>query len=122
MKKLTWMLVPIALLNTGCATLFSDDIQLINVIAVNGKTSTVTLDGIQYPVPGLIPVIRSNTTKILLGNDSHCPALTIIPRSIEPFFIANLISGGFGSFGSTTDYHSEKVWRYDNVVPLYCTN
>lgn len=122
MKKLTWMLAPIVLLNSGCATLFSDDVQLINVIPVNGKTSTITLDGTQYPVPGLIPVTRSKATKLLISNDNHCPPLTIIPRSVDPLFIANVISGVFGSFGSTTDYHSEKVWRYDNVVPLYCTN
>lgn len=113
--------MPIVLLNSGCATLFSDDVQFVNVITANGKTSTVALDGVQYTVPGLIAVTHSNTTKLLISNDSQCQLVTPIPRSVDPLFIANVISGGFGLLGSATDYLSEKVWRYDNTVLLSCT-
>jgi len=42
----------------------------------------------------------------------------VAEKSVDPKFFVNILSGG--SFGSTTDYSTEKMWKYNENVVISC--
>lgn len=103
---------------SGCASILNDKTQQINVSSSNGKPITGTIDGAPFTGPGIVPVLRENKDKILVTNTAGCTPQTSLSKSVDPVFFINIISGGV--FGSTTDYSTEKMWRYDESVTVSC--
>lgn len=94
---------------SGCATILSGDTQKINVRTEAGKKYTATIDGQKYTVPSVIEVKRENKDKFF--SIDACPDQKVMLRKqIETAFWVNIFSG---AFGSTTDYASGSMWKYE---------
>ena len=119
MKKtalLTSLFAVVAL--SGCASILNDKTQAINVSASNGKEINGTIDGAMFKTPTIVNVTRENKNKLVLVTTDGCAKETSVEKSVDPKFFINIISGG--AFGSTTDYSTEKMWRYSENVVVSC--
>jgi hypothetical protein len=101
--------ISLVLLLGGCATILSGKSQKINIATERSEKCNVTLDGRNIPVPAIIDVERENRDKILTVEG--CPnEQTLLHKEINAVFFVNILSGGV--FGSTTDYASGSMWKY----------
>jgi uncharacterized protein YceK len=121
MKKAVLLLVvlSLALILGGCATILSGDSQKVNITTEKGAKYNVAINGQKYTVPAIIDLERKNVDKIITVEE--CPSEQILlHKEINPVFFVNILSGGF--FGSTTDYASESMWKYQpENVKIDCT-
>lgn len=107
-------LVSVALLS-GCASILNEKTQQVNVSASNGKPIKGSVDGVPFTGPGIVTVQRQKASKVFNVDTDGCAKQTSVENSVDPKFFINILSGG--AFGSTTDYSTEKMWKYaDNVV------
>ncbi|WP_027669416.1 hypothetical protein [Rheinheimera baltica] len=122
MKKVVVALtLGVTLVMSGCSTILTEDTQKINVATSNGKSAEITIDGQSYQAPGIITVKKSQEqTKIITTTAEGCSNQTALNRQVEPTFFVNILSGG--AFGSTTDYATEKMWKYDDNITISCGN
>ncbi|QEL56873.1 adenosine deaminase [Chromobacterium paludis] len=105
----------LALSLTGCASILNDQTQQVNVSSSTGSEIKGTVDGTPFKAPGIVELKRENKNKIFMTETEGCAAKTVVEKSVDPKFFINILSGG--AFGSTTDYSTEKMWKYaDNVV------
>ena len=118
MKSVTTLTLAAAMVLSGCATILNEDTQNINVSSSNGKAIQGSIDGVPFTGPGIVTVKRENKDKILLSTTPGCTPQTALNKSVDSKFFVNIISGGV--FGSTTDYSSEEMWRYDESVVVAC--
>jgi hypothetical protein len=103
------VVVSLALLLGGCATILSGSTQKINLQAERGTTCNAVVDGQKATVPSIIDVKRENKDKIITVQE--CPSeQLLLHKEINPVFFVNILSGGV--FGSTTDYASGSMWKY----------
>ncbi len=100
-----------SVLSTGCATILTGKTQKINL--TSSKPETVEVDGIEYKAPGIITLDKDDKDKVLTVKE--CNKKVLLKKEIEPTFWVNIFLGGV--FGSTTDYASKSMWKYepDNV-------
>jgi hypothetical protein len=93
----------------GCATILSGKTQSVNITTDTGKKYAASIDGQKYTVPAVIELTRANKDKVMTLED--CPdQKTLFHKEINPVFFVNILSGGV--FGSTTDYASDSMWKY----------
>ena len=104
----------------GCATIFSGKTQKINVTTEGGKDQVALIDGQQYKVPAVIDLKRENKDKFIALES--CPKeKVLLQKGIETTFWINILSAGV--FGSTTDYASDSMWKYEPVnISLKCSS
>jgi hypothetical protein len=116
MKKLAaYALMSSVVLMTGCASILNEKTQQINVSASNGKPFQGTIDGIPFSGPAVVTVQRAKASKIVAVETPGCAKQTLVDNSVDTKFFINVLSGG--PLGSSTDYATEKMWKYaDNVV------
>jgi len=107
-----------ALFSTGCATILTEETHKMNVSTSNGKTIEVEVDGQTQTVPGIVSVKKSQEDKILVTKAEGCTQATNLNKEVETAFFINIISGGV--FGSSTDYGTEKMWKYQDSVTISC--
>lgn len=113
-SALAYALLSVALLS-GCATILNDKTQPINVTSSNGATFEGNIDGVAFKGPGIVNVVREKKDRVVSVTTPGCTPQTALPKSVDSKFFVNILSGG--TFGSTTDYTTEEMWRYaDNVV------
>ena len=98
-----------SILFTGCATIISGDNQEINLQSKKGKD--VTIDGKQYTSPNIVSVERTNKDAVVKIKD--CNKQVLLKKEVNPWFFGNIIFGGL--LGSTTDYASDSMWKYDQT-------
>ncbi len=103
---------------TGCASIINDDTQQVNVISSNGESFAGTIDGIPFQGPGVVSIERANSNKIIVATTDNCAQQTVVNKSVDPVFFVNVLSGG--AFGSTTDYSTEKMWKYEDTITVSC--
>lgn len=121
MKKVLASLVVGSALLSGCSTILTDDVQKINVNTTNGQTAQVSIDGNSFEAPGVITVNKDGQkSKILSSSTPGCVKEVALSREVEPTFFVNILSGG--AFGSTTDYSTDKMWKYQDDVTVTCKN
>lgn len=106
------------LLATGCATIINDKTQKVNISTSNGAKIKGTVDGVPFEAPGIVELTRSKNDKVLVVEDSNCTKQTIAPKKVDSIFFVNILSGG--AYGSTTDYFTEKMWKYDDNLTISC--
>lgn len=115
-------ILPLSLLvlaSAGCSTILTDDEQRINVISNTDENLQVSVDGVEQNVPGIITVKKENKDKVLTVTSEKCKGKQVaLNKTIEPTFFANILSGGV--LGSTTDYASESMWKYQDSVEISC--
>lgn len=117
MKKLISVTVT-AFLMTGCASIINEKTQSVNVSTSTGSKVTGVVNGQAFTAPGVVPVVRENKNKIFVTDNAKCAKETVAEKTVDPIFFINLLSGG--PFGSTTDYSSEKMWKYSENVVISC--
>lgn len=110
--------VVLAVLTTGCASILNESTQAVNVSASNGKSISGTIDGKTFEAPGVVQVERAQKGKVISVNAAGCSKSTALQSSVDPKFFINILSGG--AFGSTTDYSTEKMWKYSDSVVIAC--
>ena len=112
------MLALVAFMASGCATILNDSTQKVNITSSNGKPIEGNINGIPFKGPGVVDVTRSKEDKILVTTTQGCVANTALTRSVDSKFFINILSGGL--YGSTTDYASGKMWKYQDSVVITC--
>lgn len=118
MKLGTILPLSVLMLTTGCASILNENTQKINVGTSNNEKATVSIDGKSFEVPGVVEVKRQNQDKILVSESENCAKQTMLAKSVDEKFFINILSGG--AFGSTTDFASEKMWKYQEAVTVNC--
>lgn len=120
MKKqiLNAVAVSSILLASGCATIINDETQRINVQSSSGAKFTGNIDGAPFEGPGIVEVKRANQNRMINVETEGCAEQTMLNKKVDPVFFINIITGGV--FGSTTDYASEEMWKYDDSVTVNC--
>lgn len=103
---------------SGCATIINDEYQKVNVTTSTGKKVEGNIDGLPFEAPGIVSLKRSKSDKIMNTNNPKCNKTTIVSKSVDPIFFINILSGGV--FGSTTDYATEKMWKYQDNILITC--
>ncbi|WP_375056837.1 adenosine deaminase [Zobellella sp. DQSA1] len=103
---------------SGCASILTDDTQRINVMSSSSQKLEVEIDGRVQNAPGIITVKKENKDKTLTVKTAGCEQQIALNKEVEPTFFVNILSGG--AFGSTTDYATEKMWRYQDSVEIKC--
>ncbi|MBA4111644.1 MAG: adenosine deaminase [Leptothrix sp. (in: Bacteria)] len=116
MKKLAfYAAMGSVVLMTGCASILNDQTQPVNVSASNGKAVQGSIDGVPFTGPGVVPLQRAKSSKVVTSTTAGCAKETAVESTVDPKFFINILTGG--AFGSTTDYSTERMWKYaDNVV------
>lgn len=105
-------------LMTGCASILNNKTQMVNITASNGAKVTASADGRTFQTPSIVGLQRSQLDKVITTTDANCNPQTLAPRKIDPIFFINVVSGG--ALGSTTDYSTEKMWKYDDNLVISC--
>lgn len=121
MKKISLVAaVVIATGLSGCATLFGDSQQMVNIRASNGQSFEGQLsNGTPFKAPGSVSFSKNGSQPVkVITNDKGCNPVTMLDRQIDGIFWGNVISGGL--LGSGTDYVTGKMWEYDNNVVIAC--
>ncbi len=103
---------------TGCASILNERNQNVNIITSNGHKAEVTIDGMPFQAPGVASFKRAKADKLITTRDPKCNQTTVAPSTVDNVFFINVISGGV--FGSTTDYATEKMWKYQDSVIVSC--
>ena len=116
MKFLLVLVTGLAL--TSCATILNDDYQKINVGSSNNSAFKGSIDGIPFTGPAIVSVKRTKADKIVMVDTEACTKQTLLPSNVDTKFFINILSGG--TTGSTTDYSTEKMWKYQDSVLIPC--
>ncbi|MDG0856260.1 adenosine deaminase [Roseateles puraquae] len=119
MKKLNALaLLAVAVLSTGCASILNDPTQAVNVTSSNGKPITGSVDGKPFTGPAVVQFTRAKADKVVTVETAGCAKNTAVASSVDSKFFINILSGG--AFGSTTDYSTERMWKYADSVVVSC--
>jgi len=119
MKKIALSAVIAAVtLMSGCASILNDKVQKVNVASSNGKPITGNVDGATFTAPGVVSLTRAKAAKIIYVETEGCAKQTVVDNSVDPKFFINVLTGG--AIGSTTDYATEKMWKYSDNVVISC--
>lgn len=108
----------VMVMSTGCATIMNEKTQRVNIVTSSGEKVDVQIDGMPFEAPGIATVTRAKGDKIITTKNPKCNSSTLMPSSVDTVFWVNILSGGV--FGSTTDYSSEKMWKYQDTVTVTC--
>lgn len=117
MTKKLLLAIPAAALVmfSGCATIISGSTQKVNVASTPSHID-VTLGDKTVSTPAIVELKRGED---LVLTSPECDNQTIVAKKINPVFFGNVVSGGV--FGSTTDYSTGAMWKYDDNVKLECS-
>jgi hypothetical protein len=118
MKLVYVSAIALTVVLSGCASILNDKTQAINVSSSTGSDIKGTVNGMPFKAPGVVQVTRENKNKLFVTETEGCTKETIAEKSVDPKFFINILSGG--SFGSSTDYASDKMWKYNESVVIAC--
>lgn len=107
-----------ALMMTGCATILNEETQKINVGSSNNSEFKGSIDGIPFTGPSIVSVKRSKGDKIIMIDTPSCQKQVLLSSTVDMKFFINVLSGG--TFGSSTDYATEEMWKYQETVIVPC--
>lgn len=107
-------------LMTGCASILNEKTQQINVSSSNGKPIQGTIDGVPFNGPGVVSVLREKRAKIINVETAGCTKQTAVESNVDTKFFINIFGGGFGASSSTTDYATDKMWKYTDSIVVSC--
>ncbi len=112
------LIVAMSLFLFSCASILNDKTQNINVVTSNNSEVQGTIAGLPFAAPGIVTTTRSKADKILLVSSPGCTKQTLLPSEVDTKFFINILSGG--TFGSSTDYGTEKMWKFQDTVTIIC--
>ena len=102
----------------GCASILNEKTQTINVRTSNNAAITAEADGKSFTTPGTVTVMRQKAALTVSTTTPGCAATTNVNSEVDGKFWINILSGGF--FGSSTDYGTDKMWRYADPIVISC--
>lgn len=102
----------------GCSTILNEEVQSVNISSSNAAPIEGTIDGEPFTGPGIVSVKRENKDKLVTVTTANCAKETLLAKQVDSTFFINVLSGG--ALGSSTDYASEKMWKYDDNVVIPC--
>ncbi len=111
-------IIAVASLTTGCATIFKGKTQKVNIATSNNEQISVNVDGKTVTAPSVVELTRKDSGLTVTTSAKGCTPNTSVESSIEPVFFVNILSGG--PFGSTTDYVTGSMWKYDSNIVVNC--
>ena len=117
MKSLYVSMVLVMFLS-GCASILNEKTQAINVTSSTGSDIEGTVNGMPFKGPGVVNVVRANKNLLFVTTTEGCAKETVSEKAVDSKFFINILSGG--STGSTTDYATEKMWKYSDTVVIAC--
>lgn len=103
---------------TGCASILNEADQKINITTSGNKAISGNVNGVAFTGPGVVTVKREKVAKIISVDTAGCTKQTTLPNEVDTKFWINLLSGG--PFGSSTDYGTDKMWKYQDNVAIAC--
>lgn len=112
------LVVLLGLIVSGCASILNDEDQKINIVTSNNSEIKGNIDGIPFTGPGIVSVKRAKSDRILVADTPACNKQTLLHSTVDMKFYINILSGG--TFGSSTDYSTEKMWKYEDTVLIPC--
>ena len=118
MKLVSTGLMLLAVGLTGCASILNDRTQQVNVSSSTGSEITGAVNGVPFKAPGVVSLVRENGNKIFVTETQGCARETVAEKSVDTKFFINILSGGV--FGSSTDYSTEKMWKYSDNIVISC--
>lgn len=118
MKAIVFSALLVTLGLTGCASILNDKTQQVNVSSSTGSEIKGTVDGVPFSGPGIVSLTRENKNKIFVTQTEGCAKQTVAEKTVDPKFFVNILSGG--AFGSTTDYSTDKMWKYSENIVISC--
>ena len=120
MKKVVMMasIIAVASLTTGCATIFKGKTQKVNIATSNNEQISVNVDGKTVTAPSVVELTRKDSDLTVTTSAKGCTPNTSVESSVEPVFFVNILSGG--PLGSTTDYATGSMWKYDSNIVVNC--
>jgi len=101
---------------SGCATVLSGKTQKISINS-NPSGIKVQVDDQTLTTPASFIVKRENKDKTIKVNEGKCKKIITLNKKINPVFFVNIFSG---ALGSTTDYATGAMWKYDDNVNIDC--
>jgi len=116
--KIVFTVAIVTLFTSSCATILTEDTHKMNVSTSDGKKIEVEIDGNTQTVPGIVSVKKENKDKVLVTKDPTCTGATNLNKEVETVFFVNILSGGV--LGSSTDYGTDKMWKYQDSVTISC--
>ena len=114
----TSVVVISAIALSGCASILNEKTQDINVHRSTGSPIDGTVNGTPFKGPGIVKVTRANQDLHFVTTTDGCAKDTVAQKNVDGKFFINIISGG--PFGSSTDYGTEKMWKYSDDVTISC--
>ena len=109
-----------ALTVTGCATLLNEKNQNVNVVTSTGQKADIVVDGTPHKAPTVVPIRRSKGDKLITTQNPKCHQTTIATSSLDNVFFINLLSGYSSTSGSTTDFATGEMWKYQDTIVISC--
>ncbi len=109
----------VVLASTGCASILNDQTQPVNVSSSTGSDISGTVNGMPFKAPGVINLTRENKNKLFVTDTEGCTKETVAEKTVDLKFFLNILVPG-GIFGSSTDYSTEKMWKYNENVVINC--
>lgn len=103
---------------SGCATILNDETQMVSITTSNNTEIKGRIDGIPFSGPAIVAVKRSKAAKIITVDTPACSKQTLLQSEVDMKFFINILSGG--TFGSSTDYASDEMWKYQDNVVIPC--
>lgn len=110
----------IALTVTGCATVLNDKNQNVNIVTSTGQKADIVVDGQPVQAPAVALLRRSKSDQLITTRDPKCNQTTIASSSLDNVFFINLLSGYSSTSGSTTDFATGEMWKYQDNVVISC--
>ncbi len=119
MKKINAVaLIAAAVLSTGCASILNEQTQPVNITSSTGKPIAGSVDGKAFTGPGVVPFTRAKADKVVTVETAGCAKTTSVASTVDSKFFINILLGG--ALGSTTDYSTERMWKYADSVVVSC--
>ena len=106
-----------AIFLSGCATILNEDMQKVTISSTK-ESLKGSIDGIPFEGPGIVSVKRAKGDRVVRINTEGCQKELLLASTVDPKFFINILLGG--SFGSTTDYSTEKMWKYQDNLTVPC--
>ncbi len=119
MKTLFALALSLMILS-GCASMLNDSTQIIYITSNNNTSFKGILNDDPFSGPGLISVPRSKFDKILSVETPACQKQVLLSSTVDTKVFLNIILLHYGAFGSTTDYSTGRMWKYQDSVSVSC--
>lgn len=122
MKLLRTAVISLAITSlSGCATIFNDRIQKVNIVTSNGEKADLIVNGNAITVPSVVDIERSENPLIITTFDKKCADKTVANSKVSTTFFFNILALPYSLFSSSTDYATEKMWQYEDKIEVSCT-